>query len=75
MIFDALFAAIGDLAVGFAFALILLFICWLIREESRAARREKEVEVEVERVEAWSFPPKWQPPRAETDFGSERKAA
>jgi hypothetical protein len=70
----ALTAAIGDLGVGLAFVAILVLIAWLIRGESRAAHQEKEAE--VERVDPWaSFPPKWVPPRAESDLGSERKVA
>ncbi len=76
---DAFAAAIGDLAIGLALGFsALVLIAVLLYLEVRDDRLSTKEPAEVEYVDPWaSLPPKWHPPRAESDLGdrSDRWAA
>lgn len=70
MIWHALTAAVGDLALGLALAIgAVVFIAVLPYLEARVERGlAAEEPVDPEDVSCWdSFPPKWSAPRAESD--------
>ncbi len=75
LLLRALAAAGTDLAAGLLFVGSLVFIVLLIRGEVRAVRRAGEAEGDVKQTEIWDFPPRWVPPRAETDLDSGRKVS
>jgi hypothetical protein len=76
LLLQALAATVFDLVAVLIVLGSLVFIAWAFYSELAQAREEARVEGEVECVDAWaSLPPKWTPPRAESDLGSERKAA
>ena len=76
VILDALAASAADLAAGLLAVAGIAFILLLARSESKDARHRMEMEVDDgELAEVWNFPPKWSPPCAESDLGSERERA
>lgn len=76
LLVQALGATLADLVAGLPLVVSIVLIVGLIWAEARDARRDEEVEVEVERADAWaSLPPKWSPPCAESDLESEGERA
>lgn len=80
MLGDALTTTISDLAIGLLIAVGTLVLVFgpLVYLEIRYGGEELEAELEPEVVDPWAtLPPKWSPPRAESDLGdvSERRAA
>lgn len=74
---DALSAAIGDLAIGLLIgvAAFVLIVGPLVYMEARYGAESDDEQEPDQSEDIWSFPPKWSAPRAESDLGSERRAA
>jgi len=75
MIEAALLDSLRDLVFGVLVGLAL--VAGLLYLEARSERHlpaQAQVDPEEERLENWDFPPRWQPPAAETHFEDRRAA-
>lgn len=75
LVLDALAAALSNLVGGLMLAAAVATAVVLIGLEARREKRlpAKELEQEPELISAWDgFPPRWQPPEAETHLGKTR---
>lgn len=73
MILEALMATLSDLLLGGFLVGAGVFVGLQVRRERKDVGREIQAELEAaeeaEYVDAWAgFPPKWDPPEAETEF-------